>query len=131
MKVNDNTCIGSDNLAHRFHQLFAAITSLRAEDIAGQALRVQPDKGRPSRTHVAMDQRQMLAPVDDVAEDNRAQLSTMDRKITFGYPSYQDFTGKTVGNQVAYDAQWQRMRCGKFLQFRQPGRLTICTQNRA
>ena len=62
---------------------------------------MQPHQRRPSAADVALDQRQMLAAVDDVAEDHRLELAGIDRKVDVGDALHQQFVGQAIGNQVA------------------------------
>jgi hypothetical protein len=64
-QVDDDTALGRD-LAHRLVELRTAVAPQRAEHVARQAFRVQPDQGRPV-ADLAADQGQLLGPVDGVA----------------------------------------------------------------
>src|SRR5580704_11488404 len=115
MQVNDYARLGSENLMDRLIELLAAVASLRAENVAGQAFRMQPHQGGTSAAYVAADQREVLAAVNDITEDNRAQLAFGQHKLRFRHALHQQFVGQPVRYQLADKAQRQAMRLRKLL----------------
>src|SRR6202040_1337399 len=80
VKINHDSAIRRHDSLERFLQLLAAVASRRREHVTGQALRMEPHQGTTSATDLSLDQRQMLAAVDDVAEDDGIQHAAVDRK---------------------------------------------------
>ena len=58
-QVDDHAALGRDPL-QRALELRAAVAALRAEDVAGEALRVQPDQGRTAPQAPRADQGEVL-----------------------------------------------------------------------
>src|SRR6185437_8206207 len=130
MQVDNHAGLGRQNTLDRFGQLLAAVASLRAKHVAGQALRMEPDQRRASAADVAFDQRQMLAAVNRAAKDHRLDLARADRKIDVGDTLHQQFVGQAIGNQV-FDEQYREIvGGGEFAQLGQARGVAVLAQHR-
>src|SRR5260370_36364711 len=84
VKINDHSGFRSHYPLERLLQLLAAIASRRREHVASQALRMEPHQHRPSTADLALEQRKMLAAIDDILEDHRPQHAAANRKRLLG-----------------------------------------------
>src|SRR5262249_2873373 len=100
VEINYHAGIGAKNPLDRFSQLLAAIASIGPENVAGQALRVQPHQRRFAAADIALDQRQMLTTIDRAAKDDRLQLARTNRKIDVGNALDQQLVGQAVRHQI-------------------------------
>src|SRR5580704_12274114 len=100
VKINHHAAIRGHNSLERLLQLLATVASCRRKHVAGKALRMEPHQGRTSATDLALDQRQMLAAIDDVAEDDGIQHTTVDRKRLLRNALDQNFIRQTMRDEL-------------------------------
>src|SRR5258707_75075 len=131
MQINDHAAIRRHDSLERLLQLLAAVASRRREHVAGQALRMEPHQGRTSAAYLTLDKSQMLAAVDDVAEDYGIQHTAFDRKRLLGNALDQDFIRQAMRDELLDVDDWQRMLCRELAQLLEPRRLAVLPQYRA
>ena len=91
-EVDHHAASGSDDLRERLVQLRPAVAALRAEHVAGQALRVHPGQHRLAAGlgQVAVDQREVLRAIDGRAVAVRREVTVSSRQPRLGDPLDQD-----------------------------------------
>ena len=92
---------------------------------------MEPHQRGASAADLALDQRQMLAAVDNVAEDDGLQHTAFDRKRLLGNALDQDFIGQAMRNEFLDVNDRQRMLRREFAQFLEPCGLAVLAQDRA
>ena len=94
---------------HGAVQLRAAVAALRAEDVAGQALRVHPDEHVRLSGHLAEDERHVLGPVDVVLVADDRELAELGRDPRLGHAVHQLLGLEPVGDELGHGDERQMM----------------------
>src|SRR5271156_2162947 len=131
MEINHDAAVRRHDSHERLLQLLAAVASRRREYVASQALRMKPHQRSAPSADLALDQRQMLSAVNDVAEDDRIQHTAFDWKRLLGNALDQDFVRQAMRNEfldVNYRNRMPRCELAEFLKAR---RLAVFAQDRA
>ncbi len=106
-------------------ELNAAVAARRAEDIAGEALGVDPDQDRFFRVDLAHDQGHVLLAVDRVAVGVDPKISELGGQFGSGHV-LDEFLGlHSVGDEIGDGGQTQTVLSGEGHQPRQPGHLPV------
>src|SRR5262249_42494564 len=79
-----------------FLELLAAVASRRFEHIAGEAFGMEPHQGWPPASDIALDKGQMLATIDDVAEDDRLEVTVIARERHARHALDEDLVGQAM-----------------------------------
>src|SRR5665213_1547849 len=96
---DDAGAFGRDLRESRF-QLRAAVTTHRAEHVAGQTFGVNPNEHVASRGDVAVDQRHVLLAVEDVLKHEGLELTVLGRHRRLCDSLHQLLVSASVANQV-------------------------------
>ena len=78
-------------------ELIAAIAAERAERVAGEALRVEAHRDVVGSPHVAADDREVLAIVVVVGEDQHAKVAEARRKVRRSFDTHARRQGRSFG----------------------------------
>src|SRR5260370_12153162 len=92
---------------------------------------MEPHQRAASAADLALDQRQMLAAIDDVAEDNGIQHPAVDRKRLLGNALYQDFIRQAMRNQFLDENDRDRVLRRELAAFLETRCLAVLAQYRA
>src|ERR1700735_1162957 len=131
VEINHDASIRRHNSLERLLQLLTAVASRRREHVAGEALRMEPHERRAPAADLALDQSEMLAAIDDVAENDGLQHAPFDRKRLLGDALDQDFIRQAMRNEFLDVNDRDRMLRREFAEFAQARRLTVLAQNGA
>src|SRR5208282_351840 len=96
VEINHHAAVRRHDSLHRLLQLLTAVASRRRKHVAREALRMEPHQRRASAADLALDQRQMLAAIDDVAEDDSLQHAAIDGKRLLGNALDQNFIRQAI-----------------------------------
>src|SRR5487761_2235468 len=79
-QIDHDPCTFSGDLGQRRLELGSAVATHRAEDVAGEALRMDPHQHIAPARDVAVDERDVLFAVEDTLEDERLELAVLGGK---------------------------------------------------
>src|SRR5208282_267462 len=96
MEINHHAAVCRHDSLERLLQLLTAVASRRRKHVARETLRMEPHQRRASAADLALDQRQMLAAIDDVAEDDSLQHAAIDGKRLLGNALDQNFIRQAI-----------------------------------
>ena len=106
-------------------QLGAAVAAQGAEDVAGQALGVDPDEHVVGAGHVAHDERQVLLVVQHGLVDVGAELPVLGRDARLGHEADELLVLAAVADEVGDGDEREVVLLGEALQVRQAGHLGL------
>ncbi len=90
------------DLLHSHVELFAAVATVRAENIASRTRRMNTDQDRLTLFPFTLNQRHMLQTIVDLSERDKAEIAIFSRHLHLFATFNSTFATQAVGNKVAY-----------------------------